>query len=258
VARILIADTLDGAVTLERILQGHDYHVVNTMRAAEKLLKDEVFDLIVAGLHFDESQMFELIREVRKSQKNATRPIICFCSRETSMSRLMYESLESSTKVLGAWMYLNESSYRDHQNPDAEIRRIIERCLTKESRKEIQLQRLDIHRQRLENQQLRTLLHEQEWSPELKDYLAFMKDELELLLKEVTRLHSVADVQRASVETSRDLKDRVAQHVVTTENDIASTEETQTASETMLSAEEEELARKEIKADGPHKDTNLP
>jgi hypothetical protein len=141
----------------------------------------ESFDLIVAGLHFDESRMFELIRTVQKSQQNANKPIICFCSHDTKFSRLIDESLQVSTKVLGAWMYLADHLYRDSENPDAEIRRIIERCLTKEARNEIQLQRIDIHRQRLDNQRLRLLLQEQEWSPELKEYLAYMKDELELL-----------------------------------------------------------------------------
>jgi len=206
--------------------------------------------------------MFELIREVRKSGKNAARPIICFCSHDTAMSRLMHESIECTTKALGAWMYLSEHLYRDSENPDAEIRRIIERCLTKESRDEIQLQRIDIHRQRLENQQLRTLLQEQEWSPELKEYLDYLKDELELLLKEVTRLHSVADIQRESVAVSRDLKDRVAKRVTMNENDRAGTEEIQSASETVLSGEEEEQAAKEQtkgqQTKGQQKDTILP
>jgi hypothetical protein len=79
------------------------------------------------------------------------------------------------------------------------------------------------------------------------------------LLKEVTRLHAVADVQKANVATSRDLKDRVAEHVKVTENKMDTTEEIQSASETVLSAAEEELAAKEqLKANGQHKDTILP
>jgi len=259
VARFLIADTPDGAATLERILQGHECHVVTTVRAAAELVNAESFDLIVAGLHFDESRMFELIRTVQKSQQNANKPIICFSSHDTKFSRLIDESLLVSTKVLGAWMYLAEHLYRDSENPDAEIRRIIERCLTKEARNEIQLQRIDIHRQRLDNQRLRLLLQEQEWSPELKEYLAYMKDELALLLQEVTRLHAVADVQKESIAVSQDLKDRVAGHVKVNENKMATAEEIQSASETALSAEEEELAAKEqIRANGQPKDTVLP
>ncbi len=257
--RILIADTPEGAASLERILQGHECHVVTKLRTAERQLDAEAFDLIVVGLHFDDSQMFELIRAVTKSRTNADKPIICFCSRDTPMSRIMHESLKASTKTLGAWMYLAEHEYNVLPNYDAELRRIMERCLTEESRKEIQQQRLDVHRQRLENKQLRMLLQEQEWSPEWNKYLDCMKDELELLLKEVRRLHAAATVQRASVAASRDLNDRVAEHVMKNENDMANTEENQSTSETMLSDEEAELAAKEqLKVDGQRKDQPLP
>ncbi len=86
--RILIAGTPDSAVTLKRILQGHECSVVTTLRAAEKQLNACAFDLTVVSLLFDDSQMFEFIREVQKSRCNADKPTICFCARETPMSRL--------------------------------------------------------------------------------------------------------------------------------------------------------------------------
>ena len=253
VAHILIADTPEGSVALERILQGHECTVVHEMNEAERHLKRETFDLIVAALHFDDSQMFELIRAIKRSPKSADKPIICFCSRDTQMSRLMHESLEHSTKALGAWMYLAEHSYNVYQNPDAELRRVMDRCLTEGSRKDIQRQRLDIQKQREDLQQLRTLLEAQEWSPEMKDYLAGLKHDMELLLKEVARLHSAADAQGASVVASRDLKDRVAEHVTMHENGMTSTEEIQSAKETSQSVKEEQLGvREDLKeAEGP-------
>lgn len=244
-ARILIADTLEKAVTLERILEGHDLTVVSTMSEAETQLKEEAFDLIVAAIHFDDSQMFELIREVKKSGKNANKPIICFCSRDTPMSRLIHQSLETSTKAFGAWMYLAEHSYNVYQDPDAELRRIMERCLTDESRKDIQQQRIVIERQRGELQQLRTQLQGQDWTPEMQMYLDGLQRDLELLLTEIKRLHSAADDQGASVLASRDLKDRVSHQVTTTENSMTSTEETQAATEASQSAGEGQLTAKE-------------
>jgi CheY-like chemotaxis protein len=249
VARILIADVPNGAVTLERILEGHDCSVVSTMNEAVTILNAEAFDLIVAGLHFDDSQMFEFIREVKQSRNNAVKPIICFCSRDTPMSRLIHESLEHSTKALGAWMYLAEHSYNVYQNPDAELRRVMERCLTEESRKDIQHQRLVIEKQREELQKLRNLLQGQEWTPGMQEYLDGLQKDLELLLREITRLHSAANAQGASVVASRDLKDRVSNQVTTLENQMTTTEETQAATETRQSAGEENLAEKEeIKA----------
>lgn len=244
-SRILIADTPEDVVTLRRILLGHDCTVVSTMNEAKTQLNAQAFDLIIVALHFDGSQMFELIRAVRRIPKNADDPIICFCSRDTRMSRLMHESLECSTKVLGAWMYLDEHSYNVYQNPNAELRRVIERCLTEESRKEIQAQRLDLQRQRVELQQLRTLLQAQEWSPEKKEYLAGLKHDLKLLLKEVTKLHWDVDAQRASVKASRELRDRVAEDVRMKENSMTSVEESLSVAETEQSADEEKQAAKE-------------
>lgn len=166
---------------------GHECTVVTTMSAAAEKLNAEPFDLIVAGFHFDDSQMFEFIREVKKSQKNADKPIICFCSRDTTMSRLIHESLEHSTKALGAWMYLAEHSYNVYQNPDAELRRVMERCFTEESRKDIQQQRVVIEKQRAELQKLRSLLQGQEWTPEMQEYLDGLQRDLELLLTVIRR-----------------------------------------------------------------------
>ncbi|MBX9693444.1 MAG: hypothetical protein K2Z81_13735, partial [Cyanobacteria bacterium] len=161
------------------------------------------------------------------------------------MSRLMHESLESTTSILGAWMYLDEHAYNVYQNPDAELRRVIERCLTDESRREIQQKRLDIQKQRIEIQNLRKLLREQEWSSEMKDYLIGLKHDLELLLQEVTRLHLAADANRASIAASRDLRDRVAARVTSNENNMTSIEETQAGAENGQSAEEQELSQQE-------------
>jgi DNA-binding response OmpR family regulator len=243
--RILIADTPEGAVTLKRILLGRDCTVVSTMSAAVEKLDSEGFDLIIAGLHFDDSQMFEFLREAKKSRKNADKPIICFCSRDTPMSRLIHQSLETSTKAFGAWMYLAEHSYNVYQNPDAELRRVMERCFTEESRKDIQHQRVIIEKQRAELQQLRSLLQGQEWTPEMQEYLDGLQRDLELLLKEIARLHSAATDQGASIIASRDLQDRVSNQVTTTENNMTSTEATQAETETRQSAGEDQLTAKE-------------
>ena len=244
-ARILIADTPSGAVALNRILSGHECLAVTTMREAETALKAQSFDLIVAGLQFDDSQMFELIREVRKNKKNFDKPIICFSSAVTPISLLMHQSLEFTTIALGAWIYLAEHSYHGHANPDAEIRQIMDHCLTQESRMEIQKRRLDIHKQRLENKQLRMLLQEQEWSPELEEYFDCMKDELESLQKEVAKLRSSAGAQSTTHELLQGLKDKNAEHVKTEDNKLAGAEKIQSSNETMLSAEEDELAAME-------------
>ena len=101
----------------------------------------------------------------------------------------------------------------------------------KEARKEILQHRLDIQKQRTEIQHLRVMLETQEWSPEMRDYLEGLRKGLELLLKQVTELQSSAKVQRASVMSSRDLKDPVSDQVTSNENGLAQTEEMQSEAE---------------------------
>jgi CheY-like chemotaxis protein len=244
-SQVLIADNPEDAVSLTRILSGHQLVVVHTMEAASVRLHAQTFDLIVIGLHFDDSQMFELIREAKTIPANAGKPIICFCSRNTKMARIMHESLVVTTSVLGAWMYLNEHAYNVYQNPDAELRRVIDRCLTDEARKEIQLQRVDVQKQRAELQHLRTMLQSQEWSPELRDYLKGLRHDLELLLQDVTTLQSSAEHRRAVVESSRGFNDRVSEQVTMNENGMTRLEGVQLLDEARQSTDEDELMVRE-------------
>ncbi len=246
----LIADTPAGAVTLQRILKGMHCTVAATMAEARLALK-EPFDLIVAALHFDGSQMFEFLRAVKDSPVNSHQPLICFCSRDTPMARFLHQSLAVTTHVLGAWMYLDEHSYNVYQDPDAELRRVIERCLTERARRKIHEQRLDIQGQRVHLQQLRQLLHHQEWSPELDGFLGGLREDLQRLLGRTDQLQSEAEEQRARVAASRDLKDRVNERILAREDEMAGTEETQTRAEHDLAdGEASQQAAEQVKAAG--------
>ncbi len=242
---ILIADTPEGAVTLKRILEGHELVVAHTMAAAKKEIQERAFDLIIASIHFDNSQMFEFIREVNSNPMNASKPIISFCSRDTPMTRVLDESLSCSTKVLGAWMYLAEHAYNVYKNPDAELRRVMERCLTEEARKDLLQQRIDIQSRRSEICQLRTMLQAQECTPQMKSYLVYLRQDLEALLLQVNTLQSSSEIQRASVMSSRDQKDRVSEDVTTKENHMAELEEIQSQEEARQTSVEEKLVKAE-------------
>lgn len=244
-ARILIADTPQSAFSLKVILEGHELISSNTMEAALAELQKETFDLVIVGVHFDDSQMFELIRHVQTSSNNAEKPIICFCARDTGMARVIHESIESASKTAGAWMYLDAHSYNVYKEPEEELRRVIERCLSEEARKEIQIKRLAIQKQRAELQQLRLMLKGQEWTPELEEYLTGLRHDLEILLKQVRTLQASADAQRAQVASSRQLKDRVSIDVAMKENGLERTERIQHLDETRQAIQEQQIVDEE-------------
>lgn len=239
-ARILIADTPQSVVSLKVILEGHDLVTANTIEAALDNLQKETFDLVVVGIHFDDSQMFELMRQVQTSSNNAEKPIISFCARDTEMTRVIHESIEVACKAAGAWMYLDAHSYNVYKEPEEELRRVMDRCLSEEARKEIQIKRLAIQKQRAELQHLRLLLKEQAWSPELEDYLTGLKHDLEVLLKQVHTLQASADAQRAQVASSRQLKDRVSVDVAMKENGLERTERIQHMDESRQTIQEQQ------------------
>jgi len=135
------------------------------------------------------------------------------------------------------------------KDPDEELRRVIERCLTAAARKQIQQDRRNIQGQRELLHELRVLLQAQQQSPELTEYLKQLKCELKLLLDKVTELRSRADGHRSNVESSRDLKDRVSEHVTIDENGMTMIEEVQSLDEARQLAHEEELVDKETVRD---------
>lgn len=131
VARILLAATADDVATMERILgPQHEFLVVTTISEALVQLNELAFDMIMIGVHFDQSRMFDLLPHVHKSAENADTPIICFSTRDTPLTRTMHQTIEVSSKALGAWMYLDQQDYAVSKDPDTAMRRVIERCLT--------------------------------------------------------------------------------------------------------------------------------
>jgi response regulator RpfG family c-di-GMP phosphodiesterase len=244
-ARILIADTPQSAFSLKNILAGHELIVANTTEAAVAYLQKETLALVIVGIHFDDSQMFEFMRHVHTSPENDKTPIICFCARDTGMARVIHESIEVASKTAGAWMYLDAHSYNVYKEPEEELRRVIERCLIEGSRKEIQLKRLEIQKQRTELQRLRVMLKTQDWSPELEEYLKGLKHDLEVLLREVEVLQLSADTQRAKVATSRQMLDRVSVDVAMKENGLERTERIQHMDETRQAIQEQQIVGEE-------------
>jgi len=225
-ARIFIAATADDAADIKRIMRGqYEFIFADAMAEAIVRIKEESFDLVMIGVHFDQSRMFDLLRELHKARYDDT-PVICFCTRATPLTRTVHESIDVAAKALGAWMYLDHQKYSDLGDPDDELRRIIERCLTGEARKNIQAERMDIHKQREQLLQLRQALANKEWSVDLEDRVADLREKLAEVLLELSELQIASIAQQEIVAESKRLEDRVSQVVQTGENSMVH-EETQ-------------------------------
>jgi CheY-like chemotaxis protein len=104
---ILVADHSDAR--LSALLSGHDLSFVSALDEAKKLLTGRNFDLIVIGVHFDESRMFDLLRHVRWQERHRATPVVCVLTIEFSRHAIAAEGLEIAVKALGSTAYLDRS-----------------------------------------------------------------------------------------------------------------------------------------------------
>ena len=109
---------------------------------------------------------------------------------------------------MGAWMYLDQHEFNVTKDPDAEMRRIIERCLTEIAKKNAS-KRVDIHRQREELLRLRQALEDEVWSLDLEDRVADLRVKLAEVLLDLSHVHMNGISQQEKIAESKHLDDRI-------------------------------------------------
>lgn len=245
-ARILGACASSGVEFIQRLM-GHDHELAFASTTAEAVAKlnEENFDLIMIDVHFDESRMFELLSECKIIATNAEKPIITFCTRDTPLTRTMHDSIEVTVKAYGAWIYLDQHHYNVKKDPDAEVRRIIERCLIGAERKKTGQKRLGLQKRREELLRLRLALDCEEWSVDLEDRVADLRQKLSDVLLELSETLITGIAQQEKLAESIDMEDRVSTQAMSDENTTAREERQIMREESQQLAKEQELARKE-------------
>lgn len=249
-AHILIAAAPDEMAHMQRILgTHHDSVCVGTMATAVAALREEEFDLILICVHFDDSRMFELMHECKKAPANSMRPVICFCTRATPLSRAMHHSIAAATTLLGAWTYLTQSESSGKGNPDAEFRSALERCLAGTACQRTQERRVGIQKQREEILLLRQALADEEWSEDVERRVCDLRAKLFEILLHLSKMRTDNIAQQEKLEVSIDRKDCLPAHVVQTEHGILQEERKQVAVEgEQLGKEQEQFVKEAVRA----------
>jgi CheY-like chemotaxis protein len=123
--RILVAVVHDNRERLARVLEGHDLVFVETGGEAREILEKERFGLVLVGVHFDESQMFSLLGDIRSHAKYRKVPILCVLGTYGRLlSEVAVEGLDHAVKALMANGFLNLLHFPDDDEGNARIRRI--------------------------------------------------------------------------------------------------------------------------------------
>jgi DNA-binding NtrC family response regulator len=97
--KILLAEDLSGLRRLSPILAGLKVSYVQTLTYAKSKLDDGSFDLIVTGVHFDDSSAVDLLKAVRKHEKHKETPFVFIRTRSSSIAKMIQENIAVLHKV---------------------------------------------------------------------------------------------------------------------------------------------------------------
>lgn len=130
-AKVLVADVPE----LEDVFHSffgaaHDVTYTPSYPEAISAIETNRYDLIIVGMHFDESRMFEVIRHIRHQGENVDTPVVGVRGMPTDLSENMHKAVEHAVEALGGNAFIAFSLERDSL---AAACRAIERFLPSEA-----------------------------------------------------------------------------------------------------------------------------
>ena len=94
--RILIAHDANHLGVVTKALEGYDLVVVSDVMGAQYQIMEDGIDLVIIGIHFDESRAIELVNIIRSDDKHKKTPIVLIRLSPTGLS----ESINVTTAAL--------------------------------------------------------------------------------------------------------------------------------------------------------------
>ena len=124
--RIMIAATPALRERLARILRGHQLTFAETSKDVTSRLAEGRYGMVILSVHFDESQMFALLGDIRGHSKYRKVPIVCVLAERGRLSDVAVEGLDHAVKAMTANGFLDLHRFADDDNGNLRIRRIID------------------------------------------------------------------------------------------------------------------------------------
>ena len=106
-AKVLVADVPEMDERIRECLPEHELVFVRTMREAVATLRHDGFSLVVIGLHFDESRMFELLSHVCSQREYKDVPVVCVQGVEMAVPEAVMQTVDMAVKVLGGKAFVD-------------------------------------------------------------------------------------------------------------------------------------------------------
>jgi len=123
--KVLIADVPQVQARVAAVLVRERLVFVHTLAAALKALAGQDFDLVLIGMHFDDSRMFDLLREVRAGSRNGAVPVVCYRMRPLAFMALSTQVIEVTVKALGALSFIDLASLATDEDGNEALARLV-------------------------------------------------------------------------------------------------------------------------------------
>lgn len=105
--RILTADTPQWIEALRQLLEPHaEIVTADRMEPAVEHIRSGV-DLIICGIHFAESRMFDLLRLAKADPATRGIPFLCIRYRDLGLTPAVFEGLQIACQALGAVAFVD-------------------------------------------------------------------------------------------------------------------------------------------------------
>ena len=124
--KILAADVPELDARLVNLLPGDELYFVRTVDEAIRALERDDFDLLVISVHFDDSRMFDLLRQVRIEGRNKGIPVVCVREPGLGFTAVSTNTLEVTCRALDANAFVDLASLKDEEERNAALRGAIE------------------------------------------------------------------------------------------------------------------------------------
>jgi CheY-like chemotaxis protein len=111
--KILVADVPELDARLVGALSGQELYFVRSLDEAVRALEHEDFDLLIISVHFDDSRMFDLLRQARSEGRNKGIPIVCVREPGIGFTAISRHTLEVTCRALEANAFIDLSNLRD-------------------------------------------------------------------------------------------------------------------------------------------------
>jgi hypothetical protein len=131
--RILVASVPQAYTRLFAVLSGHELSFARTLTEAQTALDRDGFDLVMVGVHFDESKMFELLQYVKADARYTQVPLVCFrgVAANDAKTELVEGSVEAACKAVNA-SFFDLTAFTDDNRGNSAVRKIIHDLLGSE------------------------------------------------------------------------------------------------------------------------------